>query len=70
MCFMTPLPPLIGSSEAARLLCVDRDTIRRWAKTGKLNSIKMPSGTRKFRRADIEEILSGEVRPNGVVLSA
>ena len=64
MCFMTPLQPLIGSTEAAKLLCVDRDTVRRWAKTGKLNSIEMPNGWRKFRRAEIEAIVSGEEWPD------
>jgi len=41
-------------SEAARLLEVSADTIRRWDATGRLPAQRTRSGLRLFRREDIE----------------
>lgn len=42
------------------MLCVHRNTITRWVEAGRLRSIEMPGGSRKFRRTDIEAILAGD----------
>lgn len=50
---------LIGSTEACRILNVDKATLSRWATTGILNSAhKLPgrNGAYLFHRADIETL--------------
>lgn len=39
--------------QAAALLGVDPDTLRRWADTGRINFIKTPTGERRFRPEDL-----------------
>lgn len=48
---------LVNSEEAARLLGINRSTINRWAKSGKLPAVYEPAtetGMRLFRREDVE----------------
>jgi len=40
--------------EAARALGVSENTIRRWEERGLIPAVRLPSGVRRFRRADIE----------------
>ena len=47
---------LLGSREAARILDVTDETIRRWAEAGIIRHIRLPSGQLRFERADIEAI--------------
>lgn len=47
---------LVPIGEAARLLGVSVDTLRRWAREGRIPVITMPSGHRKFHREDIEAL--------------
>lgn len=49
---------MIAPSEAASLLGVTPATIRRWAHLGKIPYIHLPSGRMKFRRSDVEALLS------------
>lgn len=56
---MTQLPPLLTRAQAAEILCVDPNTVRRWSRDGKLFAIRMPSGIHKYRREDIEAIVNG-----------
>ena len=49
--------PLIDTGAAARMLAVSPDTVRRWAKNGKISAVALPSGRFRFRRADIEALL-------------
>lgn len=56
---MTSLPTLLTTGEVAEALSVGPDTVRRWAETGQLSAIKLPSGVRRFRREDVERILQG-----------
>lgn len=48
---------LLSASEVAPLLHVTEETVRHWAKTGKLRHVLLPSGQRRYRRADVEAIL-------------
>lgn len=45
---------LLTPSEVARMFRVDPKTVTRWAKTGKLKSIRTLGGHRRFRESEIE----------------
>ena len=49
---------LLTSPEVADLFGVSDETVRRWAKDGKLPVVELPSGRVKFRRSDIDAILA------------
>lgn len=49
---------LISISEAARMLGVSIDTLRRWDQSGKLSSIKSEGGHRRYYRSQIELFLN------------
>jgi excisionase family DNA binding protein len=40
--------------EAARALGVSENTMRRWEERGLIPAVRLPSGVRRFRQADIE----------------
>jgi excisionase family DNA binding protein len=46
--------------EAARLLGVSVETVRRWDNAGKIPSVRTLGGQRRFRRADIAALMGGE----------
>lgn len=46
-------------SQVARRLDVTPETVREWIRTGKLPSIKLPSGRMKVRERDVEAIEGG-----------
>jgi len=48
---------LMTPREVAALFRVDPKTINRWAKGGKLTSIRTLGGHRRYRRTEIEELL-------------
>ncbi|MBD8868285.1 BldC family transcriptional regulator [Nocardioides donggukensis] len=48
---------LLTPSEVAALFRVDPKTVTRWAKAGKLSSIRTLGGHRRFRRAEVLELL-------------
>lgn len=45
---------LLAIGEAAGLLGVSVDTLRRWARAGRIEASRTPTGHRRFRRADLE----------------
>ncbi len=50
---------LITIREAAKILGVHLETLRRWDKEGKLRSVRFGErGHRKYRKIDIEKIIS------------
>lgn len=51
---------LLTVGQAAAELRVHGDTIRRWAKAGKIRAIRTPTGHRRFRAADIAAIKNGD----------
>lgn len=53
--FMTP-------GEVAKLLRVDAKTVGRWAKAGRIGSIRTPGGWRRYSTAEIRAILSGTAK--------
>lgn len=53
-------PELLTAPAVAALLSVTDETVRKWADDGKIAFIRLPSGARRFRRSDIEAILTGQ----------
>jgi excisionase family DNA binding protein len=53
---MTDPDELLTIAEAAAILKVHRDTLRRLEKRGQLAALRLPSGHRRYRRADIEAL--------------
>lgn len=51
---------LLTVSEAARLIYVSADTIRRYADAGKLAVKRTPANHRRFRRDDVLALLTNE----------
>lgn len=49
---------LLTAPQVAEILSVSAETIRTWAKSGKLASITLPGGRPRFRRSDIDAILN------------
>lgn len=58
---MTSLPTLLTASEVAQEFRLDPETIRRWAREGRIHRIKLPGGLYRFRREEIEAMLVGGV---------
>jgi DNA-binding transcriptional MerR regulator len=44
---------LLRISDAAKLCDVSADTLRRWSDQGRVPVIVLPSGQRRYRRADV-----------------
>jgi len=57
---MPDAEPLLTPSEVAAMFRVDPKTVTRWAKAGKLTSIRTLGGHRRYREAEVRELL-GEV---------
>lgn len=51
--FLTP-------AEVARLFSVNPKTVTRWAKAGKLTSIRTLGGHRRFREAEVRDLLAAD----------
>ena len=51
---------LLTPSEVAALFRVDPKTVTRWAKAGKISSIRTLGGHRRFRETEIRDLLEGD----------
>jgi len=49
---------LLTPAEVASLFRVDPKTVTRWAKSGKLSSIRTLGGHRRYREAEVRDLLS------------
>ncbi len=56
---MTETENLLTPAEVAALFRVDPKTVTRWAKAGKLSSIRTLGGHRRYREAEVRDLLSG-----------
>jgi excisionase family DNA binding protein len=45
-------------AEVAKLFRVDPKTVTRWAKAGKLTAIRTLGGHRRYRRSEVESLLT------------
>jgi excisionase family DNA binding protein len=51
--------PLLTPAEVATMFRVDPKTVTRWAKSGKLTSIRTLGGHRRYREIEVRELLAG-----------
>ena len=51
--------PLLTQAEVAMMFRVDQKTVMRWAKAGKLTSIRTLGGHRKYRQSEVRALLWG-----------
>lgn len=62
---MNARPPetdaLLTPAEVAAMFRVDPKTVTRWAKAGKLTSIRTLGGHRRYRESEVRNILSGSI---------
>jgi excisionase family DNA binding protein len=54
---MTDADELLTPAEVAALFRVDPKTVTRWAKAGKLTSIRTLGGHRRYRAAEVRALL-------------
>lgn len=54
---MTQPEPLLTPSEVAAALHVNPKTVARWAKSGKLSSIRTVGGHRRFRETEVRALM-------------
>ncbi|OZF33163.1 hypothetical protein CH296_11035 [Rhodococcus sp. 14-2496-1d] len=54
----TDMGGLLTVGEAAKLLHVSVATLRRWESDGRVVAARTPTGHRRFRRTDIDALLS------------
>lgn len=60
MSYNPPLSaPLLTPAEVATMFRVDPKTVTRWAKAGKLTSIRTLGGHRRYREAEVRSLLNG-----------
>ncbi len=57
---MAPVQPgdQLSTTEAAAIVGVTDETMRRWAERRQVRHIKLPSGQLRFLRSDIEALLT------------
>lgn len=56
---MTPdTRSLLNTSEVADLCNVEAETVREWARERRIPTITLPNGHKRFRREDIERMLT------------
>ena len=58
---------LLTPAEVAAMFRVDPKTVTRWAKAGKLTSIRTLGGHRRYRESEVRALLGGipqQARPN------
>lgn len=54
---------LLTPAEVAALFRVDPKTVTRWAKAGKLTSIRTLGGHRRYRESEVRRLLDGATPP-------
>ena len=55
---MTEGERLLTTSQAAIILHVSDETVRRWAEMKRIRHVRLPSGQLRFRRDDLVEVLA------------
>ncbi|WP_020525878.1 helix-turn-helix domain-containing protein [Catelliglobosispora koreensis] len=57
---MTTPPELMTPTEVGRLFKVDHRTVSRWARNGRIGSVKTPGGHTRLFRAEVMALLEAE----------
>jgi len=52
---------LLTPAEVATMFRVDPKTVTRWAKAGKLTSIRTLGGHRRYRESEVRQLLAGSI---------
>jgi excisionase family DNA binding protein len=55
----TEAEPLLTPAEVASMFRVDPKTVTRWARAGKITSIRTLGGHRRYRESEIRHLLDG-----------
>ena len=50
--------PLLTPAEAAEMFGVVATTVTRWARQGRLTSVRTPGGHRRFRRSEVRALIA------------
>ncbi len=50
---------MLRSGEVAEILGVDRHTVVKWIKEGKIRAVKLPSGRYRIPESEVRKILEG-----------
>lgn len=53
---------LMTPAEVAQAFRVDPKTVTRWAKAGRLSSVRTPGGHRRFSAAEVQALLNGSAQ--------
>ena len=61
---------LLTPAEVAAMFRVDPKTVTRWAKAGKLSSIRTLGGHRRYRASEVARLRAGVPGPRGEVAQA
>ena len=61
----TEVEVLLTPSEVASLFRVDPKTVTRWAKAGKLTPIRTLGGHRRYRKSEVQSLLSKQEGEKG-----
>lgn len=65
-----PADGLMTPMEVAAFFRVDPKTVTRWARAGRLGSIRTPGGHRRYRRAEVVALMESSrvpARPGGAL---
>jgi excisionase family DNA binding protein len=57
---------LINPKEAAGMLSVTTDCLRKWESAGKIKAIRTVGGQRRYELQDIEKLLRGDEEQTGL----
>lgn len=52
--------PMMTPAEVAAAFRVDAATVSRWARAGKINSVRTLGGHRRYRESEVRALLSGD----------
>lgn len=53
---------LLSVGDSATLLGVHTDTLKRWERAGQIESVRTPTNHRRFRRSDLETLLTSSTK--------
>jgi excisionase family DNA binding protein len=52
-----PMPKLLTPAETAKALRIAPETLRRLTRSGQIPSVRLPTGTHRYRESDIRKML-------------